>query len=492
VAGRDAGRWDWQLAVRAGLGKGPDDTDNPPQVKIIDSTAMDGKGRIDATFPLGAKFWVQLVVVDPSEPNKYEPLQANSHFKLNQGHVKPEVPDALFPNNVVIEYAADKAENFKHFQAVHLGTVTLTIKPKDYSTLPVKVFITVNRPESLGTTYNNWDDKIVTLAHQRGIPPQFIKGQMRQESDPHDLFNPRAYRYEPLSGGVGDMYLYGPRPTGRNWRKQSPYEDYRLAVNDAVPDRNSAPWPAPAPTPVPGASPAPSPTPTPPPTPVLSQGTDIQEEDIEPRSRFLMCKKGLISEGPAADTCAGAKQATVPMPASEGQFQFVSAREIIDLNDDVQNWLNDDVQNWAAVAFRYNEETRNKLASDWGLLNFTAQTPLAASYGLLQILYSTALHPMGWKGEGGHVNPSLLFDTDSRIDAGTSSLPLGVGYLASRFLAKNRGVSQFQNVDEFTLAFRRAFGAYNNTGADDDYAKNVVAYAGTYPPVPTGSVFPGR
>ncbi len=189
----------WRLAVRAGLGEGPSDTNNSPQVKVLDHTAVDNQGRLPVTLPLGAKFWLQLVTVDPDNSNNYAELQADSQFKLSDdAKPDPAVQDALFPNNVLIEYAADTTENFKYFQAVHLGTVTLTITPTDKSALPVTVAITINRPASLGTSWNYWDPKIVALAHRRGVPPQIIKGHIQRESG----FDPNSYRYEPLNPDV--------------------------------------------------------------------------------------------------------------------------------------------------------------------------------------------------------------------------------------------------------------------------------------------------
>jgi hypothetical protein len=436
----------------AGLGEGPDDTENPPEVKVIDSTAVDGKGRIDATFPLGAKFSAQLVEVDPSEPNKYEPLQANSHFKLNAGQVKPAVAarDALFSNNVLIEYAADKAGNFKYFQAVHLGTVTLTIKPKDDSTLPVKVFITVNKPASLGTTYTGLDPRIVDLAHQRGIPPQFIKGQVLRESYPP--FDPESFRYEPISWDFSII------STGRDLRTNPPYKRYRLATTSSGDDGP------------------------------LAQGPLIRAEDVEPRAKYMMCPHGPIPQpgfaGPFPPwVCADGLTALAP--ATDAPPQYISALNLLAANPH-QNWLLGSTSANVQQVFPNRE-----------VLDFTAQTHLAASFGLLQIGYMTALSPMQWTGVGGRQNPSYLFDTNENLAAGGGSLAAGTGYLRRVCFPKaspNLDVDspEFEKYKDFRMAFQKAFNVYNHKTTDEyrRYGSTVVvANAGLFRPVADGPIF---
>ncbi len=420
-----------------------------------------------------------------------QPKPIKAKFSLSNANVNiPQANDniaPLFPDNVVIEFDQDTENTIKHFQAVHLGTVTVTITPTDTSYDPVTVDVTIQNPQSLGQSWNYYDQKIVTLANNRGIPPQYIKGQIQRESDPRHPFNPNSYRYEPLSSKIGDLYLFGPGPTGQDWREQPPYQDYRLAVNDGVPDVNSQPWPTPTPQPSPTPTrgkPTPTPTPTPNPAPQLPQGASLIPADVAPRTIYLMCAQGLITQGPAEDTCVGNK--AIALPATDSPPQWVSLREIIDLNDaGTQNWY-----------INASKATRNMLDANWNLLNFTAQTDLAASYGLLQIMYTTAISTMKWNGQGGKINPSYLFDTDSRIDAGTSSLPLGTGYDALVFPKANTSIDPddpvFTTTDAFDHAFENAFNWYNHRGTNDlkQYGSQIVETFGpAFLPVPSAPIF---
>jgi hypothetical protein len=335
----------------------------------------------------------------------------------------------------------------------------------------------------------------MNLGNLRGIPPHYIKGQIERESN----FNPDTYRYEPLTT---DRLAIGPK--GQNLRTQDPYAKYRLATNDAVPDLNSQPWPTPTPiptptpqptpTPPPGSKPRPTPKPKPTPTMVLPQGAELIPEDVAPRSNtnppYLMCTQGMIVQGPNVDTCVG--NTTMTLPASDSPPQLVSVRELVDLNDCYPEENCRSKQNW----LKSSPGIANMLRNNWDLLDFTGETDLAASYGLVHVLYPTAIAPMHWNGQDGDLNPSYLFDDpDSRIDAGTSSLPLGTGYLAGHLFPENLAANPiFHGPDangknnDFVQTFTKAFQSYDpgEAGYGADVVQNRAA---AYPPIPTGKIF---
>jgi hypothetical protein len=443
------------LVLRAGTGK---DASDP-------GTETTGAAQdTQAAFALGSQFFLQLA--RPNPKGGLTPIQAT--FALSDANVSiPPASDniqPLFPNNVVIEFDQDKQDTIKKFQAVHLGTVNVTITPTDTSYAPVTVDVTIQNPKQLGQTDNYYDARIITLANSRGIPPQYIKGQIKRESG----FEPKAYRYEPLGS---DFLSFG--PNGGNMRTQSPYADYRLAVNDGVADLNSKPWPT--------ASPATQ----------LPQGADLIPADVAPRSTtrpaYLMCALGLIIQGSGEDTCVGGS--TTVLPTSDTPPQFVSVRELVDVNAS-QNWLTN-----------VGTALRTRLTNNPSLMDFTAQTDLAASYGLLQVMYPTAISPMGWTGVNGARNPSYLFDyPDSRIDTGTSSLPLGTGYFArysfvkanGRGLSTNPGFDGPQPSQDFAQVFEDAFNVYNHNSTSDfrGYGSQIVETFGpTFMPVPVATIF---
>lgn len=96
--------------------------------------------------------------------------------------------------------------------------------------------------------------------------------------------------------------------------------------------------------------------------------------------------------------------------------------------------------------------------------NFVAQTLIASSYGLMQIMYPTAVKTMNYQQNGVGLNPLNLFRPATNVT-------LGVGYLANQFKKVN-GLSQLsQNyhfLSEYEQALMRSSAAYN---AGRNYSK---------------------
>jgi hypothetical protein len=133
------------------------------------------------------------------------------------------------------------------------------------------------------------------------------------------------------------------------------------------------------------------------------------------------------------------------------------------------------------------------VAANPALLNFTAQTPIASSWGFLQILYTTAIAPMNFQGIGGSRNPSFLFDTADHLSNNGGSLEPASGYLRRIFSQANPGIDQ-QNPDlanpaAFTNAFRGAFNYYNHNSTTGAYGAAVINFSSSYAPVPAGQIF---
>lgn len=362
------------LTLKGGTGAGP--SDPTTQSKTLDTSTR--PVTISAAFPLGALFFLQLTKPDQTG--------VVSTFSLSGPAIAPFLTGpSLFSSHAIIEFGSGTVDDTKYFRAVHLGIELITIAPLDTSLPTVTVSITVNSPARLGSTHNQFDSSLIALGHQRGIPPQFLKGQLAQESG----FNPNSYRYEPLS--VDMNYVFATQ----NLRSQSPYSLYRLATSDG-----------------------------------LAQGTRILTADVSPRSIYNIVVSGAERPITNADT-------------------LVSAENIYNTNDDTQNWST------------YSPARARRVALNPALLQFTAQTPLAASYGLLQILYSTAIAPMGWSGIGGAQNPSYLFDTDLNIAGGGGSLSVASDYLRRVFSRANPTVSvadpSFSSPSDFINAFTNAY-----------------------------------
>lgn len=176
-----------------------------------------------AHVPLGSTFQLTLEQQNPDGSLSQVP----SSFSLDAANLARTLdPGALFPDNVVFGYQPDPGQpGTLALQAVHTGTQVLVISPQDGSPV-TQVTISVEDPSALGGTHPEVDSLFIPLADYQGIPPQYVKGQVDQEST--SAFNPTAYRYEPTSKWVGD---YGSISRGRDYRSSTdPYFHYRLAT----------------------------------------------------------------------------------------------------------------------------------------------------------------------------------------------------------------------------------------------------------------------
>jgi len=114
---------------------------------------------------------------------------------------------------------------------------------------------------------------------------------------------------------------------------------------------------------------------------------------------------------------------------------------------------------------------------------FTAQTPLAASFGLLQMTYAVAVLEMDWSGDAhGIKHPTYLLDTDSNHSFRLGSLRLGSEKIAKHFRQLQRGsgvhISDFQTL---LLLFNEAWQQYNP--GKRSYGFSIASMVGQYLPV---------
>jgi hypothetical protein len=194
----------------------------------------------------------------------------------------------------------------------------------------------------------------------------------------------------------------------------------------------------------------------------LAQGTGIIHEDISPRSIYSIPHNGVLGPITDADT-------------------LVSASAIYVNNDATQHWS------------RFSPARARAVAANPALLDFTAQTPIASSWGFLQILYTTAIAPMNFQGIGGSQNPSFLFDTADHLSNNGGSLEPASGYLRRIFSRANPGIDQqdpdLANPSALTNAFRGAFNYYNHNSTAGAYGAAVINFSRSYTPVPAGQIF---
>jgi hypothetical protein len=268
---------------------------------------------------------------------------------------------ALFPNEALHQYGSAIPDQ-DVFQGVHLGSLALTITPSPSSGLaPSTINVTVERPLGLSDTVDPLDDDVVDAAHRTGVPPQYIRAHLAKESGG----NRQAFRYEPI-GPQSFADLNGISRNG-NARSRQPYAFYRLATEaDTL---NAA----------------------------LPGGVLLVDQDRDTRSSLRV--------GCDADGSGGA-------PIGIGSRDpNPTAQEIFRCNDAQQNWFS---------------RTRNnqRRLDQFKAATFTAQTTLAASYGLLQVMYGRAIRE-GWSSADGAQNPHLLFDNPGAAREGQGSMVVG-------------------------------------------------------------------
>ncbi len=124
----------------------------------------------------------------------------------------------------------------------------------------------------------------------------------------------------------------------------------------------------------------------------------------------------------------------------------------------------------------YKSANKDRYITDYLCTNddFTAQTSLAASYGLFQMMFQTA-----WE-HGLRAHPTALYDTDVNIQSDTNST-----YIATRMIellfAKKYGPSpQLNGLFDLISDFKSVWSKYNTRpGYSDDVANRVPQYRPT-------------
>lgn len=148
-------------------------------------------------------------------------------------------------------------------------------------------------------------------------------------------------------------------------------------------------------------------------------------------------------------------------------------------------------QNWADP----NGRTAQTLSSS----NVIAQTPMASSWGFLQIMYYVAIEDVKWQGLSGAKNPRYLFDNPTTIASEVSSLFAGSSFNVAHWhnLYGNFGDGMFfSDSHDFESKLRRMYNPYNpawhsKPGAVpyfDNYESAIIGRSQHFLPVRSGPV----
>jgi hypothetical protein len=372
-------------------------------------------------------------------------------------------------------------QNALVLQATHLGTQQFAITPNDKSIPPVNMTLSIEEPKSLGASINSarlhrefpdgLDSTLYALADDTGIPPQMIKGQVKTEGRG---FDPLNWRYEPVNASIGD---FGYSTKAKDLRMDSRHGsslrlpaigdsadpgncgtnyDYKSHIDGRIPDTSCRGLPI-------GSTFSPQ---------VMS---DIAQTNFTIDIPNRDPKTGLVlTDGNGQPR---------PLRASD---RYVSVYDVFTYNDGVYHWSDPSNAKGAAA------QARVKLLKS-GSVDFTAQLSLAASYGLLQVMYARAIDE-GWAGSTpgcGATNPKdpdNLFDTSCNLDHGGGSLGLGTRITDGNFANYAGSTNPTVNGEsDLESLFDQAYQEYNRN--KDGYGDHVIANTKLYEPNPTGSIF---
>lgn len=423
-------------------------TQNPPLKAEYATVGSDAAKT--ATLPLGSTFQIKLQQLQADGTYKDVP----SGFSLGSAQLSGSVDSsALFSGEAAFKYT-NQVNNAAVFQAVHLGKQELTITPNDTSLSPVKLTISVENPQTLGSSHTSDDPYIFAVSNATGVPPQMVKGQIRKETLP--AFNRYTWRYEPLSRSVGDRevsrranlrytatpYTLLRLPTigdsvnpGNCGKKYG----YLMHVDSRIPDKKCI---------------------------GLSQGADFSQQVMD---QIATTYARIVI--PNRDAKTGAlTSGTVELSATD---RYVSAADVYLYSNSKYHWTNNTIKSYA-----------KKLA-------FTAQFSLASSYGWLQVTYVEAIR-RAWKGTGGcgpsnARDPYNLFDTPCSLAAHASSLWVGTRITEGNFAKLYGAHPSLKDQGGLDTLFAKAFERYNSGQAH--YGTDVVKYSKSYEPVPANTIF---
>lgn len=382
-------------------------------------------GTLDITIPLGTVS--RLEIVAPSLGP--QPIEV----EIETSVVADSPADgSIYPQDVVVEINEDvldeEFEEEKFILAAHLGVSELEI---DADGVIYKVNVTVEEPSRLGEEANAFDDRFITIANKLGVSPILLKSIAFRESiklnDQGDLvFDPTAYRYEPF----WDQSNVSFNP---NIMLRRPYRSYRLLTPNDYDE-----------------------------TGVLiddSFGSLLQLKDKDLRNEFYIY-----------DSSGNSR-------VLNSLDEFVSAYQLIEANDEGEKNGRPKVSNASQQNWLKETSAQRRLNFRPEDFDFVAQTNISASYGIMQVLYTTAAEPYLWTGanlgqkcvsSAETCDPFFLFDTSDNIEIGQGSVGLAGRIVANGFL--ETGSPEIASVEELALRYIASLADYNE---DPSYGNQV-------------------
>lgn len=320
-------------------------------------------------------------------------------WSLSDTDQKPPITgEMLFDNDVLKDYdSSNPKATARFFQAVHLGTTRITMVPTDTALPTRKLKVEVYAPTYIGLDHHTLTDGTTTWN---------LDAKIVEWANPRGL-PPQAVKatirretnFDPMD------YRYEPlstdwedfSPNGLREREQARYAPYRMEYDMQH----------------------------------LRGASLVNNEDVHPRSVFYKDYQARIKFTNDAET-------------------DVTAYQIYSQNDDLQNWYEH-----AKSTVQTRIDADEKAALAW-----TAQTTLASSYGLMQVLFSESF-AHGYQGVAGSRRPYYLFDIPLNVASGGGSIQVGTGVQVSKYNFANGNNEDFKTPNDFNTALMRMFSCYN-------------------------------
>jgi hypothetical protein len=440
---------------------------------------------VTAELPLGARF--DLAYERRDANGKWNDI--SSGVEVTDEAVTPRLPATLndysptigdgyiplFAGTVLFPFDLTHSGTKKTFQVVHKGDAKLHVKPDDAKPDddPIAFSVSITDPVSLGVLNAAipahpgatnagrvvyYDTEIVRRAHRSGIPPQWLKAQIDNETGDSNarLFSPYSFRYEPYTRDRRIIQQPGfltkslPPPVFKGNASTEVYGDFALPSGHSLCGNGIGRCPS-----------------------------DI--DDFAPPNirQYLYCVNGMKLVVPRFGTYPTARQYILGNP-----------REWPAKADPTPQLA-------CGTVLSTSGGKSHAVRSVQDVMNFTAQTALASSFGLMQAIPSDVMgEPFYWSGFSGLHNPSFLFDTDQNISrgvdtdtrgdvrGGASSLKFGTMRDVWLYRALRGGVDDspeaFATSADFDDQLANALDLYNGGGAG--YGQEVVDRLPPYTP----------
>ena len=405
--------------------------------------------------------------------------------------VSPELPDdgkkSLFPTKPEIIFADNPQQgeaNQLQFQTVHTGEFKLKITPKNQTSNPpksVELLLKINKPTRLGTTFNNYDNEIINYAHKYGIPPQYVKGQVDIEAKKKKNINGQwqyiadSFRYEPVSWDISNVskwtendwvkngsdmwafkyplgynlegvwdkinqYCYGiitiPQdPTALPVYTCTPYSDYPEDNLDSDPSN---------------------------PKPVrVADVYNFNNGWAEGSYPQILYGRPTTCPNPCVPRQGWDKSMAGQHPLAYHNYQYYCGASTVPDADCCENQE-------AVISWLINPQN----------FDVYAQIPVCSSYGLMQVMYFTAIkHDWRCDSDPSLRKPEELLDVNINLD-------VGVGF-DSKNLKKKTEIENSHSRDSYNASLKKGFKLYNPHKIFDDgktYGEEVEKLAKKFMP----------